>query len=345
MGETGAMNRRLASAMAAILLVLAGCGADPLLGGPGAVRSSASGPASGSGSGAGSDSSGGGAVPGSGPAGGPGPTFAGCPVFPEDNAWNLDISAAPLDSRSSAWVASIGAGAAFHPDFGTEYGIPFTTADASTALVPIAFDYADESDPGPYPLPRDAPVERGGDAHVIVVDRSACRLYEVFGAEPGGTSWRGGSGAVFDLTSNAVRPAGWTSADAAGLPIFPGLVRYDEVATGEIRHALRFTVPRTQRGYVAPARHFASSITDPDVPPMGARARLKASYDLGRLPPQARVIARALQRYGMMLADNGSSWFVTGAPDPRWDDGDLDSLKSLRGSDFEFVQAGPITTR
>ena len=273
------------------------------------------------------------------------PALVGCTVFPPDNPWNADVSAAALDPRSAAWTASVGLSTALHPDFGTVYGIPYTTADAATPPVPIAFDYAAESDPGPYPIPPGAPVEGGSDRHVLVVDTSTCKLYELFAAEPGAVGWRAGSGAVFDLASNALRPAGWTSADAAGLPILAGLARYDEAASGEIRHALRFTAARTQRGYVAPARHFASSVTDPDVPPMGARARLKASADLSGLSPQARVVARALQRYGMILADNGSSWFVTGAPDPRWSDDDLHTLSRLRGSDFEFVAAGPVTTR
>jgi hypothetical protein len=268
-----------------------------------------------------------------------------CPVFPADNPWNADISSAPLDPRSDAWVASVGAGVALHPDFGSVYGIPYAVADASTARIPVTFDYADESDAGPYPIPPGAPVEQGSDAHVLVVDISGCKLYELFAARPVAGGWRAGSGAIFDLRSNAVRPAGWTSADAAGLPIFAGLARYEEAVAGEIRHALRFTATRTQAGYVDPARHFASSITDPDVPPMGARARLKASVDVSTMSPQARVVARALQRYGMLLADNGSSWYVTGAPDTRWDDDDLDDLKKLRGSDFEFVQAGPVTTR
>jgi len=277
---------------------------------------------------------------------GPSPSLGNaCPIFPADNAWNSDVSSATLDPRSAAWVASIGGAAAFHPDFGSEYGIPYATAGASTPRMPVTFAYADESDPGPYPIPRDAPVEQGGDAHVLVVDLDACKLYELFAARASGGAWHAGSGAIFDLRSNALRPAGWTSADAAGLPILPGLARYEEAAAGEIRHALRFTAVHTQRGYVAPARHFASDITDPNVPPMGARARLKASIDLSGMTPQARTVARALQRYGMILADNGSNWYVTGAPDPRWDDEDLDALKSLRGSDFEFVAAGPVTTR
>ena len=270
---------------------------------------------------------------------------AACPVFPADNPWNTDISSAPLDPRSAAWVASIGATAPFHPDFGSVYGIPYALADGSTRPVPVTFLYADESDPGPYPLPPDAPIEQGSDAHVLVVDTATCTLYELFSATPGAASWRAGSGAIFDLTSNALRPAGWTSADAAGLPIFPGLARWEEADAGEIRHALRFTATRTQHGYVSPARHFASSITDPDVPPMGARARLKASVDVSAMTPQAQVVARALQKYGMILADNGSSWYASGAPDTRWDDDDLGDLKQLRGSDFEFVEAGTVTTQ
>lgn len=275
----------------------------------------------------------------------PGPTVSSaCPIFPADNPWNTDISQAPLDPRSGAWVASVGSTAAFHPGFGSVYGIPYAAADASTPRSPVTFDYADQSDPGPYPIPPDAPVQQGSDAHVIVIDSASCTLYELFAARPGATGWQAGSGAIFDLRSNALRPAGWTSADAAGLPIFPGLARYEEAAAGEIRHALRFTAVRTQQGYVDPARHDASNITDPNVPPMGARARLKATVDISAMTPQAQVVARALQRYGMILADNGSSWYVAGAPDPRWDDDDLGALKQLRGSDFEFVQAGPVTT-
>ncbi len=270
---------------------------------------------------------------------------AACAIFPADNPWNTDISAEPIDPRSDAWVASVGAGTALHPDFGSVYGIPYTTAGAATPPVPVAFQYADESDPGPYPIPADAPIEQGSDAHVLVVDTATCVLYELFAARPSGGGWFAGSGAVFDLSSNALRPAGWTSADAAGLPILPGLARWEEFAAGEIRHALRFTASWTQHGYVAPARHFASDLTDPDVPPMGARARLKASVDLSTMSPQALVVARALQRYGMLLADNGSSWYVTGAPDTRWDDDELADLKQLHGSDFEFVAAGTVWTQ
>ena len=215
--------------------------------------------------------------------------------------------------------------------------------------MPVTFEYDDESDPGPYPIPPNAPIEGGagatGDRHVLVVDVDNWRLYELFDARPvgGGASWTAGSGAVFDLYSIALRPGGWTSADAAGLPIFPGLVRYDEAVTrGVIAHALRFTCPVTRRAYVDPARHFASSRTDPNLPPMGMRVRLKASVDISGFPPEVRVILTALKTYGMLLADNGGAFFVSGAPDPRWNDANIDTMKRLRGSDFEVVEMGPI---
>jgi hypothetical protein len=217
--------------------------------------------------------------------------------------------------------------------------------------VSVSFRYADESDPGPYPIPPDAPIEGGpnarGDRHVLVIDRDAGKLYELWSARTaaGGTRWEAGSGAVFDLKTNKPRPAGWTSADAAGLPVFPGLVRYDEVVErGAVRHAFRFTVVRTRRGYVAPARHFASRFNDADLPPMGMRVRLKASYDARKFPPQARVILDALKSYGMLLADNGGDWFLNGAPDPRWDDEDLNTLKRVQVRDFEVVAMGDVVT-
>jgi hypothetical protein len=272
-------------------------------------------------------------------------TLAGCAVFPPDNPWNRDVSRDPVDPRSDAYIASIGASRLLHPDFGSDptYGIPWTTVPGSQPRVPMSFDYADESDPGPYPFPPDAPIESGGDRHVLVVDRDACRLYETFDSHFNGTGWRCGSGAIFDLRSNRLRPAGWTSADAAGLPILPGLVRRDEVkgASG-IRHALRFTTRRTQRAYVAPATHFASSSSDADLPPMGLRVRLKASFDVSRFRGDARVILTALQRYGMLLADNGSDWFLSGETNTAWDDADLAQLKTVPGSAFEAVQTGPL---
>lgn len=243
-----------------------------------------------------------------------------------------------------------------HPDFGTVWqgapiGIPYVVVPGELPRVSVTFEYADESDPGPYPIPPDAPIEGGpggtGDRHVIVIDRDAWKLYELFDAHPvgGGASWRAGSGAVFDLSSNALRPAGWTSADAAGLPIFPGLVRYDEaVEQGEIRHALRFTCPRTRRAYVHPARHWASDSTDPSLPPMGMRVRLKADFDVSPFPVEVRVVLRAMKRYGMFLADNGSAWYVSGAPDPRWDDERLSTLRSVPSAAFEVVRMEDVVT-
>ena len=217
--------------------------------------------------------------------------------------------------------------------------------DGSQTRVPVSFDYEDESDPGPYPIPADAPVEGGpnggGDRHVLVIDRDNWVLYELFAAYPreGGTRWEAGSGAIFDLDSNELRPAGWTSADAAGLPIFPGLVRYDEVVEqGEIRHALRFTCPTTRRAYLPPATHWASSRTEADLPPMGMRVRLRADFDTSGFPPEVEVILVALKRYGMFLADNGSGWFISGAPDPRWNDDALGSLKTVPSTAFEVVR-------
>jgi hypothetical protein len=268
------------------------------------------------------------------------PAAPTCTVFPADNPWNADVSASPVHPRSAAWVGSIGSGGRLHPDVGTVYGIPYVEVGAGQARVPVTFEYADESDPGPYPIPPSAPVEGGGDRHVLVVDRESCRLWELFAASTGdgGRSWRAGSGATWDLRSNAVRPDGWTSADAAGLPIFPGLIRYDEVAAGRIDHALRFTISRTQRAHLFPARHHASSITDPNVAPMGARFRLKASFDCSPLRHPARVVCVALKRYGMFVADNGSNWYLTGAPDPRWDDDALQDLGHIPGGAFEAVQ-------
>lgn len=271
--------------------------------------------------------------------------LAGCPVFPPSNAINQDISKAPVDPRSAAYIRAIGADDTLHADFGGggAYGIPYQVVPASQRRVPITFTaYGDESDPGPYPIPPKAKVENGGDRHVLVAQRGTCRLYELYAARKSGRGWRADSGAVFDLRTGTPRPAGWTSADAAGLPILPLLARYDEVAAGEIRHALRFTVSRSQAGYVAPARHLASSDRDPDLPPMGLRLRLKASYPTGGFRGQARVVLTALKRYGMIVADNGSDWFITGASDRRWDDDDLNQLKRVPGRAFEVVRHGPI---
>ena len=274
------------------------------------------------------------------------PEVGPCPMFPADSYRYADVSSLPEHPRSGAWRTEIGAGAGLKADFGSgtwdggPIGIPFTRVGAGQPRVPISFSYADESDSGPYPIPPGAPREHGSDHHVIVVDDSDCTLYEVYDATPlPDGSWDAGSGAVWDLRSNALRPDGWTSADAAGLPILPGLVRYEEVASGRIDHAVRFTAPRTQRSYLWPARHFASSSNDPNLPPMGAWFRLRPDYDTSWMHPQARVIADALKVHGMILADNGSSWFVSGAPDERWDDDGLRDLLSVRGSDLVAVDA------
>lgn len=277
--------------------------------------------------------------------------LASLQVFPPDNPWNQDISEFPAHPNSEAYIRSIGLDTGLHPDFGTVWegapiGIPFVTVRADQPKVPVSFYYEDESDPGPYPIPPDAPIEGGansdGDRHVLVVDLDNNKLYEMFDAHPrsdGG--WDAGSGAVFDLTSNELRRDGWTSADAAGLSIFAGLVRYDEVVErGEITHAVRFTVSRTQRAYIPPATHFASSNTDPDLPPMGLRVRLRADYDISGFSTHVQTILRALKRYGMFVSDNGSNWYITGAPDPRWNDEELSELSAVKGRDFEAVYTG-----
>jgi hypothetical protein len=272
------------------------------------------------------------------------PRLAGCPVFPASNPWNQRVDRLPVAADSATIVASIGRNLPVHADFGSglwqgaPIGIPFDVVGRSTPRSRVAFDYADESDRGPYPIPARVHVEGGGDRHAILVDRSSCRLYELYALRREGGRWRVGSGAIWSLRSNRLRPAGWTSADAAGLPILPGLARYDEVARGAIRHALRFTAPRTRRGYVWPARHFASDSTDPRLPPMGLRLRLRASFDTRPFPRQARIVLVALERYGMLLADNGSSWYVSGAPDRRWSNAELHTLARVHGSNLEVVK-------
>jgi hypothetical protein len=281
------------------------------------------------------------------------PNVTGCTVLPADNIWNTPVDTLSVHPNSDSYITTIGADTGVHPDFGSgmwdggPIGIPYVDVPGTLPGVAVTFDYADESDPGPYPLPPDAPVEGGaesdGDRHVLVVDRDKCVLYELFYAwpQPDG-SWDAVSGAIFDLNSNALRPNGWTSADAAGLPIFPGLVRYDEVAAGAIHHALRFTAPQTQRAYVWPARHFASDLTGAQYPPMGIRFRLKASYDISGFSPDAQVILQALKTYGMILADNGSPWFLSGVPDDRWDNDVLNELKQVQGSSFEAVDVSSL---
>ncbi|MCC6446135.1 MAG: hypothetical protein IT210_22120 [Armatimonadetes bacterium] len=288
---------------------------------------------------------------------GVGASLGGKRPFPDNNPWNQDISKLPVDPNSDAIVASIGPDKSLHPDFGTVWngtpnGIPYVVVPGTQPKIPVTFEYPDESDPGPYPIPPNPPVEGGpeskGDRHILMIDRDSWILYELFAVQPqeGGKRWQAGSGAVFDLNSNKLRPAGWTSADAAGLPIFPGLVRYDEVMERkEIRHALRFTVTRSRRAYVSPARHFASRQTDPNLPPMGMRVRLKADYDIAGFPPAAQVILRALKKYGMFVADNGGNWFLNGAPDSRWNDEEIDTLKRVKGRDFEVVKMGTVITK
>jgi hypothetical protein len=278
-------------------------------------------------------------------------TELGCAVFPADNWWNQEITGLDVHPRSDTYIDSIGRSDTMHPDFGGIYqdvliGIPYAVVPGDTPRVPVSFDAADESDPGPYPIPPNVPVEAGGDRHVVVIDNDDCTLYEMFAAErrDGGASWAAFSGAVFDLSSNQLRPDGWTSADAAGLPIFPGLVRYDEVVDqGVIDHALRFTASRTQSGYIEPARHSAGRGDDPDLPPMGLRLRMKASYDCSSYSTEVQVICTALKTYGMFLADNGSDWYLSGAGDDRWDDDALRDLKQIPGDAFEAVDTGSIT--
>jgi hypothetical protein len=274
------------------------------------------------------------------------PKPGSCAIFPADNVWHADVSKLPVHARSAAYVANIGASRPVHPDWGTGFGIPITTLRAGQPRVPVSFDEAGESDRGPYPIPRDALIEggpnSGGDRHVIVYDPASCHVYELYDAHPGSSGWHAYSGAVFDLRSNRMRPLGWTSADAAGLSIMGGLVRYDEVAAGHVDHAIRMTVPVSQRAFVWPGSHRASTKTDPNLPPMGLRLRLKASVDTSRLPPQARVVAEALKRYGAIVADNGSPFFFTGVQDSRWSNSQLDALKRLHGSDFEVVDESSL---
>jgi hypothetical protein len=282
------------------------------------------------------------------------PSAPHCPVFPRSSHWNQRVDRLPVHPRSAAIVAGIGLSDHLHADFGSglyqgrPIGIPYTTVRKGQRRVPVSFDYAGESNRGPYPIPRNAPVEGGrgsdGDRHVIVVDRSRCRLYELFAAYPvsGGARWRAGSGAAWSLRSNHMRPRGWTSADAAGLPILPGLARYDEAKRGRIDHALRFTAPRTRRAFLYPARHFASSLTDPNLPAMGQRLRLKRGYDISSFPRQSRVVLIALKRYGMILADNGSPWYVSGAPSRGWDNDDMHALQRVPGSAFEVVDSSRL---
>jgi hypothetical protein len=276
-----------------------------------------------------------------------------CPIFPPTNPWNMRVDTLPVAANSDAIIQSIGPNVGLHPDFGSglyagePIGIPYTIVRGSGQKSRVPFEYADESDKGPYPIPKNVPIEGGrrstGDRHALIVDKDHCRLYELYALYPTSSGWKAGSGAIWDLRSNKLRPAGWTSADAAGLPIFPGLARYDEVARGVIDHALRFTVQRSRRAYIFPARHYASNLTDANLPPMGLRVRLKAGFDVSGFPQEVRVILVALKRYGMIVADNGSNWFISGAPSRRWSNDDLHTISRVKGSDFEVVQTGPLT--
>jgi hypothetical protein len=275
------------------------------------------------------------------------PTIGSCPVLPANSIWNQPIDHLPVASNSATLVGAVGSGVTLHADFGSgnyqggPIGIPFLTVSGSQTKYPATFQYSDESDAGPYPVPLNAPIEGGsqstGDRHAIAIDTDNCILYELYSAYPQAASWQAASGAIFNLKSNGLRPASWTSADAAGLPIFPGLVRYDEVASGIIRHAIRLTVPQTEDLYVWPARHYASSLTDPKYPAMGQRFRLRSSFNISTYTADVQVILRALQTYGMFVADNGSAWYISGAPDSRWNNDNLGTLRNIKGSDFEAV--------
>ncbi len=277
-------------------------------------------------------------------------TVAGCPLFPPDNPWNTDISRYPIDPNTNNYIAGINRNSSnqyLRAGFGLYlyYGIPWVIVPGSQPMVPITFtSWGSESDPGPYPIPPDAPIEQSNpDHHVIVLDSGHCKLYEMYDAAYAGPGWTAGSGAVWDLTSNATRPAGWTSADSAGLPIFPGLIRYDEVATGAIHHALRMVVHQSQRRYIPPATHFSSTSTDPSLPPMGLRLRLKANFDLSPYTGDALVILQALKKYGAFVADNGSdSWYVSGTSDARWNRAELETLRTVPGTAFEVVLTDPL---
>ena len=276
-------------------------------------------------------------------------SIAGCPLFPDDNPWAADISGYPVDPRSDSYINYIlasGGNQNLHADFGSDpsYGIPYVIVPESQAGVPVTFDYADESDPGPYPIPPNVPIEAGSDHHALIVQTDTCKLFELYELDAVQGSWHAGSGAIFDLRSDALRPDNWTSADAAGLPILAGLARLDEVRAGAINHALRFTVSRTQQAFIHPATHYASTITDPNAPPMGLRLRLKASFDLAPFHGEALVVLTALRHYGMFVADNGSNWYISGGTDPGWDDTDLNQLKTVPGSAFEVVSSGPVVT-
>jgi hypothetical protein len=281
------------------------------------------------------------------------PAAPDCPIFPTNNVWNKRVDSLPVAANSDRIIRSIGRGTGLHPDFGSglygggPIGIPFTVVGGAQKKHRVRFTYASESDKGPYPIPKGVPIEGGrkstGDRHALIVDKSACKLYELYSLyrrADGG--WRAGSGAIWDLRSNKLRPRGWTSADAAGLPIFPGLARWDEVKRGRIDHALRFTVSQTRRKYIYPARHFASDLTSKSLPPMGLRVRLKKGFDITGFPLQARIVLKALKRYGMIVADNGSDWYISGAPNSHWNNDALHSLGAVTGDKFVVVDTSHL---
>ncbi len=275
------------------------------------------------------------------------PVLGGCNIFPADNPWNMPIDGLAARAESASWVGNLGVARPLHPDFGGPYGIPFTIVPASQPLMPVTFvAYGDESDPGPYPIRLSAPIEGGssstGDRHVVALQSGSCKLFEMYRAFPGAVGWSADAGAVFDLGSNALRPEGWTSSDAAGLPVLPGLVRYEDIASGSLRHAVRFTAQCTQRGYIHPATHQAGQ-SNLNCPPMGARFRLRAGFDTSHFTGQSRIILEGLKTYGLIVADNGSNWFITGSVDSRWDVNDLEQLKTVVGGAFEAVDSGPIS--
>lgn len=280
------------------------------------------------------------------------PTVGNCPVLPADNIWNTPIDQLPVSPNSSTYVNTIGATAGVHADFGSGswdgelIGMPVTMVPGTQTKYPVSFTYASESDPGPYAVPLNATVQGSptstGDRHVITIDVDNCILYELYAAYPQAAGWQAGSGAIYNLFSNNLRVASWTSADAAGLPMFPGLVRYDEVLAGEIRHAVEFTVPKTQKAYVWPARHQASSLTGAQYPPMGVRFRLRADFDISSFSPTNQIILRALKKYGMMIIDNGAPWFISGVHDERWNNDELHDLGRIHGSDFEVVDVSGL---
>jgi hypothetical protein len=272
------------------------------------------------------------------------PSAPACPVFPAGNVWNQDISSLPVAPDSDTLIATIGLDTGLHPDFGSYsgYGIPYNTVPGSQRKLTVRFDYSSQSDHVGYPIPRRPRIEAGSDHHMLIVDSGTCKLYEMWNVRHTARGWRAGSGAVWKMTSNALRPDGWTSADAAGLPILPGLVRYPEVAAGVIDHALRFTAPQTRDAHIYPARHDAGSGSSASLPPMGLRVRLKASFDLSQLSPQARVVAVALQHYGMILADNGSPWYISGVSNKQFNDDDLRTLNRITGRDLEVVDTSGL---